>query len=137
MDYKDNSITFPTLICVTDLRPDIVIWSENTKTVILLELTCPSEENIQQAKTRKSARYLPLLQLIQDNGWSVSLRLLEAGVRGLLSFSFSHCFRELGFSNMCNRNLCKMIENTVSRCSYIIFHAHKQKLWAKQLFVLR
>ena len=81
IDYRENSFVFPTAICITELRPDIVIWSLNTKKVILLELTCPSEENILQAKARKSARYLPLIQQIHANGWSASLLLIEAGVR--------------------------------------------------------
>ena len=96
IDYRDHSFVFPTEICITELRPDIVIWSPSVKSVILFELTCPSEENILQAKARKTARYLPLIQLIQSNGWSVSLRLLEAGVRGMLLLFFSHNLRSIG-----------------------------------------
>ena len=66
IDYKDDSIVFPPDICVTSLRPDIVIWSTTTKVAILIELACPSEENILQAKARKSERYLPLLNQIQS-----------------------------------------------------------------------
>jgi len=131
-DFKDDSFVFPTVICITSLRPDIVIWSCATKTVILIELTCPSEENILQAKARKSARYLPLLNLIQSNGWSVSLFLVEAGVRGCLSFSFAHCLRQLGLQACKTRELCKSIQTVVTRCSYIIFQSHKQPKWARQ-----
>ena len=125
IDYRDHNFVFPVEICITELRPDIVIWSSSAKTVILMELTCPSEENILQAKARKTARYLPLIQLIQSSGWSVSLQLLEAGVRGMLSLSFSHNLRSIGLSNTLTRQMCKIVE-TVSRCSYIISQAHRQ-----------
>ena len=131
-------VIFPLVICISEARPDIVLWSLALKKVIMIELTCPSEENILQAKTRKSARYLPLVNLIQVNNWSASLFLIEAGVRGCLSHSFAHCLRNIGLSKAKVREVCKAVETVVSRCSYIIFQAHKQKSWAnQQLFVLR
>jgi hypothetical protein len=47
-----NSPVFPAAICITSLRPDIIIWPPTAKVAILLELTCPSEESILQAKAR-------------------------------------------------------------------------------------
>ena len=138
IDFKDNSYVFPTVICITNLRPDIVIWSLSLKKVILLELTCPLEENIVQAKARKSARYLPLLNLIKDSGWTATLLLMEAGVRGCLSFSFAQSLRNLGIAKTVTKQVCKNVEKVVNRCSYIIFNAHRQKIWTWQhLFTIR
>ena len=61
IDFRDNMVIFPPVIYISEARPDIVLWSLALKKVIMIELTCPSEENILQAKTRKSARYLPLV----------------------------------------------------------------------------
>ena len=38
--------SIPPEICVTNLRPDIVVINVENNTVNLLELTCPSEQNI-------------------------------------------------------------------------------------------
>ena len=46
IDYKGKEIMFPPNICTTSLRPDIVIWSNTRKKVVIFELTCPAEENI-------------------------------------------------------------------------------------------
>ena len=136
VDYRDKEKVFPTEICVTGLRPDIVIWSAALKKAILVELTCPSEDNMLQAKARKSERYQPLLQQITANGWTASLFLIEAGVTGCLSRSFAKCLRRLGMMYATAREACKRAELTVSRCSYIIFQAHKQQLWANQKLLL-
>ena len=42
-----NSYIFPGHIALTSLRPDIVIFSNSLKRVILIELTCPWEENME------------------------------------------------------------------------------------------
>ena len=39
----DSALVFP--IVTTSQRPDIVVWSDDAKQVILLELTMPWEEN--------------------------------------------------------------------------------------------
>src|SRR4051812_34590104 len=48
-------LVFPPAICSTALRPDAVLWSSLSRTVILLELTCPAEEGIEAAQIRKEA----------------------------------------------------------------------------------
>ena len=42
----DSSLVFPSFIAITASRPDIVIYSVLKKTVILIELTSPCEENL-------------------------------------------------------------------------------------------
>ena len=43
----DGSFSFPPHIAFTELRPDITIFSNKLKRVILIELTCPCEENME------------------------------------------------------------------------------------------
>jgi hypothetical protein len=52
IDFTHQPIVFPPIICPTLQRPDIVIYSTSTKTVIWAELTCPAEENISDAQVR-------------------------------------------------------------------------------------
>jgi hypothetical protein len=108
-DYHDHTITFPTDICTTNSRPNIIIWSLSIRKVILIGLTCPSEENIQTAKIRKTERYTPLHQQVQPAGWAVSLFLVEAGVRACLSRSFHRCLRTIGVPNSTSKKTLKAV----------------------------
>ncbi|MCW2763642.1 MAG: uncharacterized protein JWR85_3843, partial [Marmoricola sp.] len=56
-DYKDQAVMFPPVIVATSLRPDMVIWSEAVKTVIIMELTVPSEDAVADAAFRKTSKY--------------------------------------------------------------------------------
>ena len=131
VDFEHQRLTFPPEICATDQRPDIVIWSRNSKTVILIELTCPSEENIEAAQVYKESRYLELCSLASDNGWKTHSLPVEAGARGFVSRSMNVCFRKLGFTYKSASSLCKSVSGVVARCSYRIWLNHKNKNWKK------
>ena len=74
----DKQLKFPSEICETSRRPDIVIYSLEIKTVILVELTCPSEENIEIRHQEKLERYEELVAectaLICCRGWRQRVR---------------------------------------------------------------
>ena len=55
-----GQLKFPAEIAQTRLRPDLVVFSREVKTVIWWELTCPSEERIGDAHTLKIERYADL-----------------------------------------------------------------------------
>ena len=46
-------LPFPLHIIQTEKRPDIVAWSDSKKSVVLIELTVPCEENREEAHERK------------------------------------------------------------------------------------
>ena len=92
MDFDSNQLLFPPEIANTNERPDIVLWSISTRSVILIELTCPAEENFCNAKERKLAKYAALCEQIRTNEWNVVLRTVEAGARGFVAKSFFSCF---------------------------------------------
>ncbi len=45
---------FPIDIVDTSLRPDVIFWNVKERSVILAELTCPMEHNLEAAFVRKS-----------------------------------------------------------------------------------
>jgi hypothetical protein len=49
-----QKLKFPPKITITNQRLDIVLWSKNTRQTVLIELTVPCEERIQDANERKS-----------------------------------------------------------------------------------
>jgi hypothetical protein len=136
VDFDDQMITFPPEIYATPERPDIVIWSVSSRTVILLELTCPAEEGIQAASLRKTARYTPLKNYIKESGWSPYLMTFEVGARGFVARSTRRCFRRLGLTNKEVSNLSKTLSTVVSRCSYAIYLTRETVFWDQSRVLL-
>ncbi|KAI8502589.1 hypothetical protein Bbelb_192910 [Branchiostoma belcheri] len=56
-------------ICETTLRPDLVLWTVESRTVIIVELTVPWELNIQAAYERKKGKYQDLVMDCVSRGW--------------------------------------------------------------------
>ncbi|KAK0136623.1 hypothetical protein N1851_027196 [Merluccius polli] len=52
----------------TSLRPDIVLWSKGTKQVVLIELTVPWEERMEEAHECELKKYQALIFESQQNG---------------------------------------------------------------------
>ena len=69
----NSNYCFPVHIAFTQLRPDITIFSNNLRKVILIELTCPCEENMESWHSTKINKYLALKIIIESNGWCVEL----------------------------------------------------------------
>ena len=55
--HVDRQLAFPTEITSTRQRPDLIIWSVNSKKVIIAKLTIPFETNIDWAHQRKLEKY--------------------------------------------------------------------------------
>ena len=81
----DNSYSFPGHISLTNLRPDVVIFCNSLKRVILIELTCPCEENMDAWHNNKIAKYSSLCASIKKNRWTVDLFASAVGARGYCS----------------------------------------------------
>ena len=97
VDYTHKRAVFSPTIYPTNERPDIVLWSESSRRVLLLELTCPAEEGIEAAETRKQQRYQSLLSGINSSKcWLADLYTLEIGARGLVGCRTFKVFRLLG-----------------------------------------
>ena len=75
----NSNYCFPVHIAFTQLRPDITIFSNSLRKVILIELTCSCEENMQSWHSTKIYKYLALKTVIEYNGWCVELFAVEVG----------------------------------------------------------
>ena len=88
----DGTFSFPLHIASTELRPNITIFSNKLQRVILVELTCPCEENMEAWHNIKVNKYLPLKSVTENNGWSVDLFAVEVGATRYCSRSVLCCF---------------------------------------------
>ena len=66
------------MIVNTALRPDVVLYSEKFRRVIMIQLTCGNEENFEDQRVGKLRRYEQQLVEIETAGWKglkeISLR---------------------------------------------------------------
>ena len=76
--------TFPPHIASSDLRPDIVVWSDTTRSIALLELTVCHESNFVDAYQRKLIRYLDLEEDIRQSHFRVKTYPIQVGCRGFI-----------------------------------------------------
>ena len=56
----NSNYCFPVHIGFTQIRPEVTIFSSNLRKVILIELTCPCEENMKSSHSTKINKYLAL-----------------------------------------------------------------------------
>ena len=75
--------TIPPALCVTNLKPDIVIMDEHTKTLHIYELMMPLINNIEKRHTEKTQKYTPFISDI--TGYSCNLQCLEITSTGVIN----------------------------------------------------
>jgi len=100
---KTYHLPFPPEIAVVSgkgSRPDGVIWSTSTKTVIWIELTSPWTENMQARHFEKKAKYTPLATDLRNpkragGAWTVYPLEVEVSALGVVN--------EQPWSTMCSR----------------------------------
>ena len=98
-DVVKDDYVFPFQLALTELSPDIVLFSKSSKRAVLLELTCLCKENMESSHSQKLNKYTPLAKVIKGNGWTVDLFGIEVGAWGYSSRSLSICLERLGFNN--------------------------------------
>jgi hypothetical protein len=131
VDFDAKKAEFPPSILATRQRPDIVLWSQMSRVVVLIELTCCAEEGIGAANLRKEAKYTELVSEINNtNVWKASLFTLEIGARGLVGLSTHKIFVRLGFTSPQAKALCKKLSSVVVRCSFAVYQAHSNLAWS-------
>ena len=93
VDLPDSNYVFPPGVFAT--------WSRKLRKVLLIELTCPSEENIEVAQLQKQTRYLQLMdQITSTTNWSPSLFTIEVGARGLSLIHLNEHSSDLAFQGV-------------------------------------
>ena len=116
------SYLFPPQLAISDLRPDITIFSQLQKEAMLIELTVCTEVSYEAAQHRKTAKYLELASEVEANGFNSKLITLEVGSRGLV------CTK--GFQRLCEtisggkrrwRQLLQDVSSAAIRGSYGIW----------------
>ena len=113
----DERMIFPQHIALTNQRPDLIIWSDKLKKVILMELTVPWEENFELAQERKKDRYAELVRDCAARKWQCELFTVEVGCRGFIGRSTSKFLLRIGFTGRRACSLCKLLSEKAEGAS--------------------
>ena len=92
----DKKLVFPEEIVMTQLRPDIVMWSRDSRQVALVELTVPWEDRAEVSHHLKREKYAELQAECVDRGWKTWVFPVEVGCRGFPAQSLWNMFRTMG-----------------------------------------
>ena len=79
---QGKQLKFSENAAATKLRPDMVLISEALKQTVLLDLTVPWEDLIEEVNDRKRATYAELLEECWSNAWRARCEPIEVGCRG-------------------------------------------------------
>ena len=126
---QKSSLVLPVFLAVTTLRPDLIIYSVQTRVVIIIELTSPCEENFEDRHKQKVDKYFALCEAIRFNKWTVHFHAIEVGARGYCASNVRSCLRKLGFSNKACKSLLRTVSITAIKSSFAIFMSKNNKNW--------
>ena len=123
----ESRLSIPRDIVITNLRPDIVLYSRKEKLAILIELTVPWEDRLEESHQIKAAKYADLVTAIASNGWQSRCYPIEVGTRGFPATSLRRMFLDIGLSCSKTRRACKSAGNTAERASQWLWYKRKDK----------
>ena len=121
VDLK-RQLRFPEYIAPTNLRPDIVISSKESKVCVIMELTVPWEERIEEAHERKMLKYAELVDKCKDNGWKTWCFPFEIGCRGFPGQSTWRSLKMLGVTGKERRTVIDKAGRTAESASMWIWN---------------
>ena len=122
----DKMLIFPSHIAITNKRPDLIIWSDSIKRVLLVELTVPWEANLETAYERKREKYEPLRAECEDRGWVCKVLPVEVGCRGYIARSITSYLRGIGLTGREQRKATKELQLAAETASSWIWQSAKR-----------
>lgn len=125
-----QKLTFPSEIATTNLRPDLVLWSNSCWRVFIIELTVHWEDTVDEAYELKRLRYANLAVEAEERGWNVKVRPVEVGCRGFVASSTVRLLREVGVRGQAHRKAIKALANAAEMSSHWLWLKRRDAVWA-------
>jgi len=87
----------------------VVLISEASKQIVLLELRVPWEDRIDEVNERKRAKYAELVEECRSNGWRARWGHIEMECRGFAGQSLCRVYNTLGITGASRRRAIKLV----------------------------
>ena len=128
----DRKLVFPNIVTTT-LRPDIVIWSEKQRAIIMIELTVPWETRCDEAHERKAEKYANLVEECREKGWRAWLFPVEIGARGFPAQSIWKLLTALGMKGSDRKKTVSNLSRTTEGASNWLWLRREELIWKPNL----
>ena len=112
-----SRLRIPESIVVTNLRPDMVLTSESTKQMGVVELTVPGEDRLEVSGELKKMKYEELHTGAEAGGWRVSIWTVEVGSRGFAYRSLAQLLKDMGVEGKEKKGIIRKVEDVAEHCS--------------------
>ena len=111
----------------------MLLVSESTKRIGLVELTVPTEDRIEVSSELKKSKYAPLQEQGKVNGWNVNIWAVEVGCRGgFTAASMASFLKDIGITGReMNLHLKKISEEALNASRMIWNWSHFTQ-WGKE-----
>ena len=119
-----RKLLFPNIM-ETTLRPDAVLFSSQSDTLIAIELTV----NCEEAHERKSLKYADLMAECRDRGWNVWLFPVEVGCRGFPAQSVWKLLHRLGICGRARKAAVRQLSEAAEKASCWLWHRREDLCW--------
>ena len=125
---------YPPDVLVTNLKPDLFLVNKSARVVVLLELTCPWDSNIERSHSYKQEKYAPLIadlsQIYKVFQFSVEVSVhgqISKGNRARIKSFVYRCCRH---PKIATGSILKLCSKLSLLCSYSIYCARKEPSWS-------
>ena len=113
----DKRLRIPAEVAPTDLRPDLILVSDASKRMGVMELTVPNEDRVEVANEMKRMKYATLQVEGKKRGWTVEIWAVEVGCRGFPASSMAKFLKDIGISGEKKRGILKKVGEVAERSS--------------------
>ena len=117
----DGKLRVPERVAETNLRPDMILLSNSSRRMGIVELTVPSEERIEVSGELKQEKYAKIAAEGRGRGWAVRIWTVEVGCRGFPAASMATFLKDLGIGGGERRRALRRIGETAEGCSKTIW----------------
>lgn len=95
----------------------MIIVSEFTKQLIMLELTVPWEKRMDEANERKRTKYQEFVEECRRQGWRTCCEPVEVGCPGFAGHSFCKAFTLLGITGEAKRKAIRFATEAAEKAT--------------------
>ena len=134
VDLPESPLVIPPHIASTNQRPDIILTSDVTKRLIIVELTVPVEGRSSLSYQMKTEKYeTGVAEAAELKGWKTSIYAVEMGCRGFPAFSMSRMLKEMGYTGRLRKDILKKLSRIAEECSMHIWKSSHFKSWGERV----
>ena len=125
----EKKLRVPAEVAPTDLRPDLILISNSTKRMGVMELTVPNEDRVEVANEMKRRKYATLQVEGKKRGWEVDVWAVEVGCRGFPAGSMAKFLKDLGISGVKKRGILRKVGEEAERASRWLWRCSSRLEW--------